>query len=193
MFAGKQDCKVPSGHLTLPSYAARAGVRAQNCRPITKLEAYGVKKLLTLLSAFFLAPQAYAWDSPAQAVSEFLKFELNGGRLTGERWREYTSKYIAAPAGYDEPGWDEATVVRSAKVGSLSCVSEARCSAHVTFVLYPTKDLRSPSVVPHKKGGNMVKQYTTVRSEGSWLLEPSFGSPIVSIEAYTKHSAKHGL
>ena len=152
-----------------------------------------MKKLLALLLAMASAPHAYAWDSPAQAISEFLKFELKGGRLTGERWREYTSKYIAAPADYDEPGWDEVTVIRSAKVGSLSCVSEARCSANVWFILYPTKDLRGPSFVPHKRGGNMKKHYTAVKSDGSWLIEPSFGSPIVSIEAYIKHMTKYGL
>lgn len=152
-----------------------------------------MKTTPVFLSLLLLSSQAQAWETPSQAIAEFLKFELNGGRLTGEHWQEYTTQYVAAPAGYDEPGWDEATVVASAKVTGIRCAAQAKCSAQVRFVLHPTKNLGDTSVVPHEKGGNMLKKYLVVKTEGTWRIEPSFGAPIISIDAYNKHRAKQLL
>ena len=155
-----------------------------------------MKKFLALLASCLLASPACAWDTPSKAVSEFLLFELNGGRLSSDRWLEYTTKYIASFEGYDEPGWDRATVVSRYKIRDLNCATESSCEASVLFTLYPTRKLRELIVVPHRNGGTMVKRYFMVKKDDSWLIkpiEPSIGSPIISIETYRRHLAELDL
>lgn len=125
------------------------------------------------VSAWHQPPRpACAWDTPSKAVSEFLLFELNGGRLSSDRWLEYTTKYIASFEGYDEPGWDRATVVSRYKIRDLNCATESSCEASVSFTLYPTRKLRELIVVPHRNGGTMVKRYFMVKKDDSWLIKP---------------------
>lgn len=150
-------------------------------------------KLLILFAAALMTSHAFAWEIPSSAIAEFLVFELDGGRISGDRWIEYTTKYIAAPEGYDEPGWDEVTVVKNHRVLRIECPSPTRCKANVEFTLFPTANLQGPYVVPHPNGGKQVKIYLIVKQGNSWVIEPDLGSPIISIQTYNRHKAQNGL
>lgn len=151
-------------------------------------------KVLILLATTLMASYAYAWDMPSSAITKFLAFELDGGRLSGDsdKWTEYTTKYIAAPENYDEPGWDVVTVVKSHRVLGVKCSSPASCNATVEFSLFPTANLQGLQVVPHPNGGKQVKIYTIVKQGNSWLIEPVFDSPIISIQTYNRLKAQIG-
>lgn len=150
-------------------------------------------KLLMLFTAALTASQAFAWENPSSAITQFLEFELGGGRLSGERWIEYTTNYIAAPEEYDEPGWDEATIVETHQLMGIKCPSPSRCEATVEFNLFPTANIQGPHVTPHPIGGKQVNIYSIVRQGNSWLIEPGFGIPIISIQTYVRHKAENGL
>jgi hypothetical protein len=123
---------------------------------------------------------AMAWETPEKAISEFLKFELDGGRLSSDGWQDYTSKYIYAPEDYDEPGWDAVTVVVSYAISSINCSGTSNCEAEVIFDLFPTSNLPNAQVVQHAHGGKEVIRYPLVCKDKSWRLEPSLGIPIVT-------------
>lgn len=141
-------------------------------------------RLSTLLFLSLFCGHTLAWDTPDRALSEFLKFELNGGRLTGANWTTYVSRYIAAPKNYDEPGWDEVTVVAGYRIRAKQCSSASRCIALVEFSLFPTAGLDDPNVVAHRNGGREEIKYSLVQQGSAWLLEPNFGAPHVMLTTY---------
>ena len=128
-----------------------------------------------------------AWETPREAISEFLKFELGGGRLSSDGWKIYISKYIDAPEGYMEPGWDMVTVATEYKIKTVECSSPTTCIATVDFTLYPTENLKSPHVIEHKRGGKEQLKYELINKNKGWLIQPSMGAPIISLETYHKH------
>lgn len=143
---------------------------------------------LTAWLALGAGGRAWAWSSPNEALDEFLRYELNGGRLTGEHWNDYVTKYIHAPAGYNEPGWDEVTVVETYKVGRMQCESVSKCRAAVTFVLAPTPALSNASrhAAEHPQGGTEETSYELRRTDDGWRVEPSFGAPRIYLSVYRK-------
>lgn len=152
-----------------------------------------MKRLFPIIAISLASPLAYGWETPSKAISEFLIFETDGGRLTSETYGQYFKMYIAAPKDYDEPGWDEVTVVEDYKLLDVKCLSSKRCEAKVEFVLTPTKKLQVLGIVEHPNGTKEEKTYVIVKRGNSWLLEPGFGSPIITLKTYTSHKAKHGL
>jgi len=150
------------------------------------------KIIVTFVLSLFSCSVA-AWETPLQAISEYLKFELSGGRLASEKWKIYISKYIDAPEGYAEPGWDMITVVNNYKIGEINCTSSTTCAANVSFSLYPTEKLNNPSVLEHKQGGNLAAKYYLVKKGKEWLVQPGApgalgeGAPVASIETYHRH------
>jgi hypothetical protein len=135
-------------------------------------------RTVTTILALLLSTQAFAWQTPHQAIDEFLQFELSGGRL--QSWQ--FNRYLAVGEDYDEPGWDGVHVIEKAKLISLAC-SESRCIARVQFNYVPTKAFKSPNVIPHPDGGSEILEYTVVHSGNEWLLQSSGDYPRV---AYTE-------
>ncbi len=140
-----------------------------------------------------MTSHAFAWEMPSSAITEFLVFELGGGRLSGEKWTEYTAKYIAAPEDYDEPGWDVVTVVENNRILEVRCPFPTRCEATVEFTLFPTENLHDVYVVPHPNGGKKIKIYSIVKQGDSWLIEPDGSSPIISTQTYNRQKTQNGL
>jgi len=140
--------------------------------------------LLTLCLA--TCNPALAWNSPKEAIDRFLSFELNGGRLTSLNWKTYTEKYIAAPPDYDEPGWDQVTVVTSWKTSSPRCTSRSRCTIDVSFTLLPTADLNDSNVIAHPDGGTETLTYKLVKHRKDWRIEPEMPAPRILDTHYRK-------
>lgn len=149
------------------------------------------------LIACFFPLNAWAWASPEIAINEFLKYELDGGRLGGHDWKTYLSKYIAAPANYDEPGFDMVTVVKSYKIGPIQCKND-QCSTVVTFELTKIQNNSNPPVFLHPHGGYETLEIYPVKISGDWRIKPIIGNPHISESTYAKfqnrlsHSSSRG-
>lgn len=138
-------------------------------------------RITTLIAALVLSASAHAWETPQQAVSEFLKFELGGGRL--QAWP--IEKYLSVGPDYDEPGWDLVHLIQEAAVLTTSCAKDT-CATKVKFLFVPTAPLKLNQVVSHPDGGSEVIEYTTVRKDGSWFLKSSNGIPKVSYAEFQR-------
>ena len=136
--------------------------------------------LLTLVMLSF-ASTADAWETPRQALDEFLAFELDGGRL--QSWPFAT--YLDVVDEYDEPGWDSVHVVRGAEVVSFDC-AKTQCDARVRFDFEPTTTFESERAMPHPDGGSETLEFTVVRSKGQWRLAASGDYPRVTLDALRK-------
>lgn len=123
-------------------------------------------KALALLLALLSAP-ALAWQSPDEALARFLEFELAGGRL--QQWE--FGKYFAVGKEYDEPGWDQAVLVKSYTASPMSCKADL-CSARVVFRLAATQGLNVEQLEPLPGGGTQVVTFHAVKRSGQWLLGP---------------------
>ena len=142
-----------------------------------------MRNISMLLAGLFASGSALAWETPQLALSEFLKFELSGGRTSA--WP--LTEYLAVEKGYDEPGWDMVSLIRRHQVLALRCSGE-RCTAKVQFEFQPTKRLKSEQLLPHPEGGREVVEYPLVRVNGEWLLADTKGTPRVSYTAYIRRS-----
>jgi hypothetical protein len=131
--------------------------------------------------AALAASAAYAWPTPQQAINEFLKFELAGGRLAA--WP--LGKYLAVGSDYEESGWDVVHLVQDAKVKSLAC-AQARCVAEVQFSYVPTATLRAEQLVAHPTGGTETVRYVVVQVGQAWLLESANGIPRLALAEYKR-------
>jgi hypothetical protein len=132
-------------------------------------------RLALVIALATLSLDALAWPSPREAIEEFLKFELAGGRLQSWQFK----RYLAVDDDHDEPGWDVVHVVEGAKVLSLAC-GPRKCTAKVEFTYAPTESFTSPGILPHPKGGSETIEYTIVRAGGEWLLQSTRDCPRVS-------------
>jgi len=131
-------------------------------------------RIIVLAAALLCCASAHAWPSPRQAVDQFLRFDLAGGRLQSWPFR----KYLDADAGYDEPGWDMIHVVRNYRIASIRC-RKGVCRAAVVFA-YPDIALASERIHPHAAGGSETVVFTVVKANGNWLLAGSEGAPRIS-------------
>lgn len=133
-------------------------------------------KLHVLIPFLLCHASAFAWQTPKQAIDEWLKFELSGGRL--QSWD--FNRYINAPANHDEPGWDMVHVVRTAKVQSMQCEGQT-CTAKLEFVYEPTKHLKSDAVYQHSSGDTETLSVKVTQTKRGWLLEPISHAPCVRV------------
>lgn len=133
---------------------------------------------ITLCFLLLFTAVANAWETPREAVDEFLKFELDGGRL--QSWP--FDKYLDVVAEYDEPGWDSVHVIRKAEVVEFGCSSE-RCTARVRFDFEPTSTFTSERALPHPDGGSETVEFGVTHSGNEWRLESSGDYPRVKLDA----------
>ncbi len=133
----------------------------------------GMKKL-TILAALCAAFSAHAAEAtPQAAVDQFLKFELEGGRL------------------HAESGFDQVHLVDAWKADAPRCEG-ARCKVTVTFTYTPTAGLDLEQAVPHPKGGTAQAEYVVQQQGGQWQVETGKDTPHVSRVAMEK-MLKEGL
>jgi len=133
----------------------------------------GMKKL-TILAALCAAFSAHAAEAtPQAAVDQFLKFELEGGRL------------------HAESGFEQVHLVDAWKADAPRCEG-ARCKVTVTFTYTPTAGLDLEQAVPHPKGGTAQAEYVVQQQGGQWQVETGKDTPHVSRVAMEK-MLKEGL
>lgn len=140
---------------------------------------------INLLLGTVSIQSAFAWDSPTTAVEEFVKFDLQGGRLNSEQWSTYIDQYVYAPKEYDEPGWDMATIVTTYRIGKPACENNL-CRIKVKYTLLPTKNLHDTSITRHERGGTETLEFRVRNTAGNWKIEPRGEHPRISIETYQK-------
>jgi len=129
-----------------------------------------VMKKLTALAALCAALTAHAAEStPQAALDQFLKFELDAGRLHNDT------------EGY----YEQVHLVDASKIDSLKC-DGARCKATVTFTYTPTGGLDMEQAVPHPKGGSAQVEYIVLQKGGQWEVETGKDTPHVSRVAMEK-------
>lgn len=134
-----------------------------------------MKKLIFLAALGAALSAQAAAPTPQAAVEQFLKFELEGGRLQSWPFQHY----LAVAPGYDEPGWDQVHVVESWKAGPARCEA-GRCKVTVSFSYTATEKLGAEQVIPHPGGGTEQVEYVAVERGGQWLLESSNGAPRIA-------------
>jgi|GEM_PF-1493932 len=128
-----------------------------------------MKKLLTL-AALCAAFTAHAAEStPQAALDQFLKFELDGGRLHNDT------------EGY----YEQVHLVDASKTEALNC-DGARCKATVTYTYTATASLDLEQAVPHPKGGTAQVEYIVLQKGGQWQVETGKDTPHVSRVAMEK-------
>ena len=136
--------------------------------------------LLALTLAALPLP-ALAWDTPEQAIDAYLAFELDGGRL--QAWP--FARYIVAPRGYDEPGWDVLHAVRGWQRGAVRCDDPARCEVVVLFEYADTLALPAAwQLMPHPHGGSERVRYALQRQPApdGWRVASTLGPPRVRLK-----------
>lgn len=129
----------------------------------------GMKNLIALaaLCAGFTAQAAE--PTPQAALDQFLKFELDGGRLHNDT------------EGY----YEQVHLVDASKTEALNCEG-ARCKAIVTYTYTATAGLDMEQAVPHPKGGSAQVEYIVLQKGGQWQVETGKDTPHVSRVAMEK-------
>jgi hypothetical protein len=128
-----------------------------------------------------ISSSAWAWQTPDEALSQFLEFELSGGRL--QKWE--FAQYLAVGKEYEEPGWDSVVLTRHYSATRMIC-KERLCSASVTFELVPTASLANAQVAPRPNGGTEVFTFYAIKNSGQWLIGPLNKPPHISEATYAK-------
>jgi len=127
-------------------------------------------KNILALAALCAAFSAHAAEAtPQAALDQFLKFELDAGRLHNDT------------EGY----YEQVHLVDASKIDSLNC-DGARCKATVTFTYTPTAGLDMEQAVPHPKGGSAQVEYIVLQKGGQWEVETGKDTPHVSRAAMEK-------
>jgi len=127
-------------------------------------------KNLIILAALCAAFTAHASEAtPQAALDQFLKFELDGGRLHNDA------------EGY----FEQVHLVDAWKTDALSCEG-VRCKAIVTYTYTPTATLDMEQAVPHPKGGSAQLEYVVQQKEGQWQVESGKDTPHVLRTAMEK-------
>ncbi len=137
--------------------------------------------ILIISSSLFASSRAFAWRTPDEALSQFLAFELAGGRLGPWDF----NKYLAVAKNYDEPGWDSVILVTSYKATPMSC-KRGVCASLVTFVLAPTAAISDQQVMSNPGGGTETLEFVAVKGAKGWLLKPNGGYPHILQATYAK-------
>lgn len=137
-----------------------------------------------ILLAFTLAlasQYAHAWKSPQKAVDEFLKFELEGGRM---QWPYPGEKYLISPPANETTGKKTIALVKDYKIISFVCQGKF-CEVHVRFSFIPNKTTKSGAqpLEVHAEGDSKMVTYRVHRLENSWLIENNLDTPMVYEDA----------
>lgn len=137
-------------------------------------------KFAPTLLAFALAltsQYAHAWKSPQQAVDEFLKFELEGGRM---QWPYAGEKYLISPPADESVGKKTVALVKEYKIMSFICQG-VFCEVKVKFWFASNKAIKNGThpVESHADGDNKLVAYRVHRVNNSWLVENDLGTPLV--------------
>lgn len=146
--------------------AERVGARSYTAA-MTRVPTPIARALAPLLLT--LATLAQAAPSPGEALDEFLRLELNGGRLE------------AAPAP------SRVTVVETYKLGRVQCDSVSHCRAPVRFVLAPLQG--AAGAADHPGGGSEDVSYDIERGDDGWRVTPDGSAPRIYFSVYRKRVA----
>ncbi len=141
-----------------------------------------VRSTALLVATLAFSSTACAWSSPREAVEQFLKFEMAGGRMSAWPFQ----KYLAVADDYDEPGWDMVEVVESWRIGLIQCGNNRTCTVGVTFTYARTASAKGAQIVPHPSGGAAAVSFVAVEDKGQWLLKSSNGTPRISTAVYKR-------
>ena len=126
-----------------------------------------MRKLL-LLAALCAAASAHAGaPTPAAAIEQFLKHELEGGRLHGDS------------------GFEQVHLVEAWKTEAPRCEG-TRCKVTVTYTYSATAQLGLEQAVPHPQGGSAQAEYIVLQQGGQWQVESGKDTPHVSRAALEK-------
>lgn len=126
-------------------------------------------KTVLILAAGVVAGTAQAWNTPRQALTNYLQFELSGGRFEDpERFKRYF--YLSGSPWNNTSG---AELVESYRIDFIRCPSTMRCTAKVTFKLLPTAGFTEDFYhhVHNPKGGRDSVRYTLHKGKEGWKLK----------------------
>ncbi len=140
---------------------------------------------LLALALALTSQYAHAWKSPQKAVDEFLKFELEGGRMQSPYAGE---KYLVSPPTNEAAGKKTIALVKEYKIMSFNCKGKD-CEVRVKFWFTPNKNAKNGSqpLEQHVEGDSTLITYTVHRMENnSWLVENDLGTPMVAEETIKK-------
>jgi hypothetical protein len=142
----------------------------------------------SLISGLFIvgAANVYAWETPKEALEQYLQFELNGGRLSSDSFADYQNKYTHFPSDdYEEGGWDSVIVVSDVTIDQINCEANS-CRAGLTFTRVPTDDLSGPRVVEEELDGPDSIEVVVENRAGDWRIQPIDNYPRISLETYER-------
>lgn len=142
-------------------------------------------KRLVLCVALMPATAA-AWESPQQAVSEFLSFELGGGRLISDA--EGFAQHVHASPDHDGIGFDTVLLSDAHSVGKLSCKAD-RCQVVVRFQLPGVQEQDDFPLANGKRASSQNVTYTVLNRDGVWRIDADslMEMPVISPATLAAH------
>ena len=141
-------------------------------------------RVIVLSLTACLTFNAWAWETPEQAVAEYLKYDAAGYRLGGSDWKSYVKTYLDVSGFYDEPGYDMMTVITSYTFSDPICRPTV-CISTVTYELLNTSDIQSQQIEKHPGGGFLKKTFTVTKSGSEWRLKSGMGNPFILSDVYS--------
>lgn len=127
---------------------------------------------------------ALAWETPTQALQQFLEADAQGMRLqSGMDFDKFYHLDASLAADYDEPGWDSITLIDSYTFTPLQCKAHV-CSTKVTFRLTPTATVDDASISAHPTGGSKHMAFTIKKHQNQWRIVPTEQEPHVRFDTY---------
>ena len=132
---------------------------------------------------------ASAWETPQQAVEQFVAWELGGGRLHSDA--EGTDLHVHLEPDYDGMGADTVLLSSGHSVGKLRC-QQASCSVVVSYQL---PALTGDEALPLGNGTRASSErvsYRVIAVEGDWRLDSRTltDMPIISAQTLAAHQAR---
>ncbi|WAC43763.1 hypothetical protein OU997_16130 [Pseudomonas sp. SL4(2022)] len=150
-------------------------------------------RVIVFTLAACLTFNAWAWETPEQAVAEYLKYDAAGYRLGGSDWKNYVKTYLDVSEFYDESGYDMMTVITSYAFSDPICRPTV-CVSTVTYELLNTSNIQGQQIEKHPSGGFLKKTFTVTKTGSEWRLKSGMGNPFVLSDVYsTLIIERHGL
>lgn len=145
-----------------------------------------MKKLTLTLTLCALSGAAAAWPTPEVALDEFLKFELNGGRLSSDSYAQYEARYAHLPEDHEEGGWDSVAVIESLKAGALTCDTSS-CAVDITLNLAAGSSLDGPPFINDDAASVDTLALRILNKDGDWRVVAPDTTPMISLETYRQY------
>ena len=142
-----------------------------------------------MVLCFALLPvTAAAWDSPQQAVSEFLAYELGGGRLHSDE--DAYARYMHAAPDHDGIGFDTVLLSDAHSVGKLRCKAD-RCEVTVHFQLPGVPEQDDFPLANKKRASSRSVSYSVLNRDGDWRIDADSlqQMPVISPATMAAHKA----